>query len=159
MLITLMLFCACAGSTSGGIKMVRILLVLKFGYLQISQAIHPREVRTLRLDHQPVSRDVMHGVLGFVVLYMTVFLVGSFLMAAVLPLSPHGGSDLLTAVTSVITCMGNVGPAMGVAGPTETFTSVPMAGKVVLTVCMLVGRLELITVLVLFFPSFWRKFW
>ncbi|MHB0956310.1 MAG: TrkH family potassium uptake protein [Pirellulaceae bacterium] len=156
-LITLMLICACAGSTSGGIKMVRILLVLKFGFLQISQLIHPREVRALKLDHRPVSRDVIQGVLSFFVLYMTVFLAGSFLMASVLPPSPHGGSDLLTAVTSVITTMGNVGPAMGIAGPTETYTSIPMAGKLVLSLCMLVGRLELFTVLVLFFPSFWNK--
>jgi trk system potassium uptake protein TrkH len=156
-LIVLMLMCACAGSTSGGIKVVRILLVLKYCLLQISRLIHPNEVRLLKLDHQPVSRDVIQGVLGFFALYMTVFLVGSSLMASILPPSPHGGGDLLTAVTSVITTMGNVGPAMGIAGPTETYASIPAAGKLVLALCMLVGRLELFTVLVLFFPSFWRK--
>lgn len=156
-LIALMLMCACAGSTSGGIKVVRILLLLKQGMLQISQAIHPLEVRVLKLDFQPVSRDVIQGVLGFFALYMAVFLAGSFLMATFLAPAPQGGADLLTAVTSVITCMGNVGPALGIAGPTETFTSLPATGKLVLTACMLVGRLELFTVLVLFFPSFWKK--
>lgn len=156
-LIALMLMCACAGSTSGGIKMVRILLLLKYSAFQISHAVHPHEVRVMKLDHQPVSRDVIQGVLGFFALYMTVFLAGTFLMASVLAPAPHGGGDLLTAATSVITSMGNVGPAMGIAGPTETYTSIPMAGKLVLSLCMLVGRLELITVLVLFFPSFWIK--
>jgi trk system potassium uptake protein TrkH len=156
-LISLMLMCACAGSTSGGIKVIRILLVLKYSVLQISHLIHPREVRVLKLDHRPVSREVIQGVLSFVALYMGVLLMGTFLMASVLPPAPHGGADLLTAFTSVITTMGNVGPAMGVAGPSETYASIPMAGKLVLTVCMLVGRLELFTVLVMFFPSFWKK--
>lgn len=156
-LISLMLMCACAGSTSGGIKVIRILLVLKYSVLQISRLIHPREVRVLKLDHRPVSREVIQGVLSFVALYLGVFLLGAFLMAGVLPPSPRGGADLLTAFTSVITAMGNVGPALGIAGPSETYTSVPAAGKLVLSLCMLVGRLELFTVLVLFFPSFWKK--
>jgi len=100
---------------------------------------------------------VIQGVLSFVALYMGVFLVGSFLMASVLPPAPHGGADLLTAFTSVITTMGNVGPALGIAGPSETYASIPAAGKLVLSLCMLVGRLELFTVLVMFFPSFWKK--
>lgn len=156
-LISLMLMCACAGSTSGGIKVIRVLLVLKYSVLQISHLIHPCEVRVLKLDRRPVSREVIQGVFSFFALYMGVFLVGAFLMASVLPPAPHGGADLLTAFTSVITTMGNVGPAMGIAGPTETYTSIPSTGKLVLSVCMLVGRLELFTVLVLFFPSFWRR--
>lgn len=156
-LLALMFLGASAGSTAGGIKLVRILLVLKHAFLQLSRLIHPREIRTLRLDHQSVSSDVIQSILGFVVLFMTLFLLASVIMAGILPPNADGSPDLLTAATSTISALGNVGPGLGTVGPTETYTSIPMAGKLVLALCMLVGRLELFTVLVLFFPSFWRK--
>lgn len=90
-------------------------------------------------------------------MFVTVFLVASVIMAAILPPNADGSPELLTAATSVVSALGNVGPGLGTVGPTETYTELPMLGKLVLALCMLVGRLELFTVLVLFFPSFWRK--
>ncbi len=156
-LIALMFIGGCAGSTAGSIKVVRLLLLIKHAFLQLSVLIHPREVRSLKLDRKPVSREVIQSVLGFFALFMTVFLVGSVIMAGLLPASADGSADLLTAGTSVISALGNVGPGLGTVGPTETYTAIPAVGKLVLALCMLVGRLEVFTVLVLFFPSFWRK--
>lgn len=157
LLITLMFVGGCAASTGGSIKVVRILLLSKHAFLQISRLIHPREVRSLKLDHKPVSREVIQSVLGFFALFVAIFLLGSLLMAGILPPHADGTADLVTACTSVVSALGNVGPGLGTVGPTETYTHLPTAGKLVLAVCMLVGRLEVFTVLVLFFPSFWRK--
>jgi trk system potassium uptake protein TrkH len=156
-LISLMFLGGCAGSTAGGIKVVRIMLLMKHAFLQLSVLIHPREVRSLKLDRKPVSREVIQSVLGFFALYMAVFFLSSLVLAGLLPEAVEGDRDLLTAATSVISALGNVGPGLGTVGPTETYTHIPAAGKVVLALCMLVGRLEVFTVLVLFFPSFWRK--
>lgn len=156
-LVALMFVGGSAGSTAGSMKVVRLLLVLKHAFLQLSRLIHPREVRILRLDKQPVSGEVIQSILGFFALFVTVFLVASVIMAAILPPNADGSPELLTAATSVVSALGNVGPGLGTVGPTETYTELPMLGKLVLALCMLVGRLELFTVLVLFFPSFWRK--
>lgn len=156
-LLALMLMGGCAGSTAGSIKVVRLLLLIKHAFVQLSVLVHPREVRSLKLDHKPVSREVIQSVLGFFALFMTVLLFGSIVMAGLLPPGADGSADLLTAGTSVLSALGNIGPGLGTVGPTETYTEIPAAGKLVLALCMLVGRLEVFTVLVLFFPSFWRK--
>jgi trk system potassium uptake protein TrkH len=111
----------------------------------------------LRLDKQPVSGDVIQSILGFFALFVTVFVFASVIMAGILPPAGDGSPDLMTAATSVISALGNVGPGLGTVGPTETYTSLPMIAKLTLALCMLVGRLEVFTVLVLFFPSFWKK--
>ncbi len=156
-LMMLMFVGGCAGSTGGSIKVIRILLLSKHAILQISRLIHPREVRSLKLDHQPVSREVIQSVLGFFALFIAIFVLGSGLMAGLLPPQPDGTADLTTAWTSVASALGNVGPGLGTVGPTDTYTHLPAAGKFLLALCMLVGRLEVFTVLVLFFPSFWKK--
>lgn len=150
LLVTLMFIGGCAGSTGGGMKVVRILLVVRHAFLQVSRLIHPREVRLLRLDHVPVSAEVMQSILGFVALFVGIFLHASLVMAAL-------GLDLVTASATVIACLANIGPCLGDIGPTENYAAVPMVGKLILAACMLIGRLELFTVLVLFFPSFWKK--
>ncbi|HPM80901.1 MAG TPA: potassium transporter TrkG [Candidatus Anammoximicrobium sp.] len=157
LLVALMFVGGCAASTGGSIKVVRILLLSKHAFLQLSRLIHPREVRSLKLDHKPVSREVIQSVLGFFALFVAIFLLGSLLMAGILPPGADGAPDLVTAGTAVISALGNIGPGLGTVGPTETYTHLPAAGKLVLAACMLVGRLEVFTVLVLFFPSFWRK--
>jgi len=156
-LVALMFVGGSAGSTAGSMKVLRLLLVLKHVYLQISRLIHPHEVRSLKLDGVPVSREVMQGVLGFFVLFMAIYLLAAVVMAGLLPANSDGSADLVTAATAVISALGNVGPGLGTVGPTETYTHIPALGKFVLALCMLVGRLELFTVMVLFFPSFWRK--
>ena len=93
---------------------------------------------------------ILLAILSFVALYLFILLIG---VVAMIPLTP----DIQTAVGSVITCMGNVGPGFAAVGPTQTYAAVPETGKVILTMLMLVGRLELYTVLAIFMPAFWKK--
>ncbi|BCR06424.1 Trk system potassium transporter TrkH [Desulfuromonas versatilis] len=149
-LIFLMFIGGCAGSTGGGMKVARILLLFKHAHVQLYRLIHPRAVRLVKLGETPVDKEVMQSILGFFALYMGVFVTASFLMAAL-------GMDLVSAGASVIATLSNIGPGLGSVGPVDNFAHVPALGKLVLTFCMLLGRLELFTVLVLFFPTFWRK--
>ncbi|MBM4093492.1 MAG: TrkH family potassium uptake protein, partial [Planctomycetes bacterium] len=89
--------------------------------------------------------------------FMMVLLIDSLILAGLLPAHPDGSIDMVTAGTAVLSALGNVGPGLGTVGPTDTYTDIPAAGKLVLALCMLVGRLEVFTVLVLFHPSCWRK--
>ena len=150
LLIFTMFIGGCAGSTGGGIKVARILLLFKHAHVQLYRLIHPRAVRLVKLGERPVDKDVMQSILGFFALFMGVFVTASFLLAAL-------GLDLVSAGGAVIACLSNIGPGLGSVGPVDNFAHVPAPGKLVLAFCMLLGRLELFTVLVLFFPTFWRK--
>jgi trk/ktr system potassium uptake protein len=150
LLVVLMFIGGCAGSTGGGIKVARILLLFKHAQVQMFRLIHPRAVRLVKLGDTPVDREVMQSILGFFALFMGVFVAASLLMAA-------SGLDLESSGAAVIATLSNIGPGLGSVGPTDNFAHVAPFGKVVLIVCMLLGRLELFTVLVLVFPSFWRK--
>ncbi|MHC4470179.1 MAG: TrkH family potassium uptake protein [Planctomycetota bacterium] len=150
LLIALMFLGGCAGSTGGGMKNARVLLLLKHSVAQMSRLIHPRQVRTLKLDQKPVGNDVIQSILGFFALYVGIFLLATLAMAAMLP-------DVVTSGASVVACLSNIGPGLGSVGPTDTYAHIPHLGKIILSICMLVGRLEVFTVLVLVFPTFWRK--
>jgi trk system potassium uptake protein TrkH len=149
-LVMLMFIGGCAGSTGGGMKVARVLLLLKHAQVQIFRLIHPRAVRLVKLGKRPVDNEVLAGVLGFFALYIGIFLIASLLLAI-------SGMDLVSGGAAVVACLSNIGPGLGSVGPIDNFAHVPAFGKAVLIVCMLMGRLELFTVLVLFFPSFWRK--
>ena len=150
LLIFSMFIGGCAGSTGGGMKVARILLLFKHTQVQLFRLIHPRAVRLVKLGDRPVDKDVMQSILGFFALYLGVFVAASFIMAGI-------GMDLPSAGASVIATLSNIGPGLGSVGPVDNFAHVPAFGKLVLAFCMLLGRLELFTVLVLVFPSFWRK--
>ena len=150
LLVLLMFIGGCAGSTGGGMKVARILLLFKHAQVQLYRLIHPRAVRLVKLGDLPVDREVMQAILGFFALFMGVFVVASCLVAA-------SGMDLVSSGAAVIATLSNIGPGLGSVGPADNFAQVPAFGKTVLIACMLMGRLELFTVLVLFFPSFWRK--
>lgn len=150
LLIMLMFIGGCAGSTGGGIKVARILLLFKHAQVQVFRLIHPRAVRLVKLENRPVSEDVLQAILGFFALFIGVFVTASLLLAAC-------GMDLVSGGAAVIACLSNIGPGLGSVGPVENFAHVPALGKGILIACMLMGRLELFTVLVLFFPSFWHK--
>ena len=150
LLVFLMFVGGCAGSTGGGIKVARFLLLFKHAKVQLYRLIHPRAVRLVKLGNTPVDREVMQSILGFFALYMGVFVVASFLMAA-------SGLDLVSSAASVIATLGNIGPGLGSVGPVAHYGHIAPFGKGVLILCMLLGRLELFTVMVLFFPSFWRR--
>lgn len=149
-LVLLMFVGGCAGSTGGGMKVARIILLFKHAQVQLFRLIHPRAIRLVKLGNRPVDKEVLQSILGFFALYIGIFVFCSLLMAAC-------GLDLVSAGTSVIACLSNIGPGLGSVGPVDNFAAVPGIGKAVLIFCMLMGRLELFTVLVLFFPSFWRK--
>lgn len=150
LLVLLMFVGGSAGSTGGGMKVSRVLLLLKHALVQVWSVIHPRGVRRVRLDGRPVPDAVLQGVLGFFALFLLVTGAASLGMALL-------GVDPVTAVASVIACVSNIGPGLGTVGPAENYAHLPQAGKVLLSFCMLLGRLELFTVLALFFPSTWSK--
>ena len=143
-------FLGSAGSTSGGIKVIRLLILWKEGVRQAYMLIHPRAVRPLRLGDRPVPLGVTEAVWGFFAVYVSTFAILVMVMLAL------EGGDLLTAVGSVGATLTCVGPGLGDVGPADNFASISVAGKWVLILAMLLGRLELFTLFVLLLPAFWR---
>ena len=150
----LLLFCmfvgGCAGSTGGGMKVMRIQLLLKRSYHELFRLIHPRSVMQVKFGKAVVSDDVISSIWGFFLLWLMLFTVCSFIVAST-------GVDVVTSFSATLACIGNIGPGLGNVGPTDNYAHLPELAKVVLVFCMLLGRLEIYTVLVLFVPEFWRK--
>lgn len=140
----------CAGSTGGGIKMIRILIIIKNIGREFKQIIHPQAVIPIRIGERVIEQSTLRTILGFFVAYFIIFAVGALGMALL-------GYDMLTAAGASIASLGNIGPAWGDFGPAGTFAGVPVAGKWLLLLLMMVGRLELFTVLVIFTPFFWKN--
>lgn len=140
---------ACAGSTSGGIKLVRHLVFFKNSILEFKRIIHPRAIVPLYLNGRTVAPRIMTHILVFLLIYLILFVLGSIVVTIL-------GMDFLSAVGAVATSIGNVGPGIGSVGPVNNFAHLPSAVKWVLSFLMLLGRLELFTILVLFTPYFWR---
>ena len=149
-LLVCMFLGAMAGSTGGGMKIMRIMLIIKHSYQQIFQIIHPHAVTTVKLDGRPVSQDILSSIWGFFILYLSLFIVATLIMAAL-------GLDMVSALTSVAASIGNIGPGLGVVGPVKSYITIPFVGKWVLIFCMLLGRLEIYTVIVFLMPAYWRK--
>ncbi|MEM1053998.1 MAG: TrkH family potassium uptake protein [Bacteroidota bacterium] len=139
-----------AGSTGGGVKVVRVLLILKNSFREMRQLVHPQAILPIRLDHRVVPDGVMRNVLSFIVLYVGLIGLGTLLMGLL-------GLDWQSALSASFSCVGNVGPAFGTMGPTEAYSHVPALGKWVLSLLMMAGRLEIFTVLLLFTPGFWKR--
>jgi trk system potassium uptake protein TrkH len=150
LLLVCMFIGGCAGSTSGGMKCMRVMLLFKQGYRELFRLIHPRGVRNVKIGERLVKPEVLSGVWGFFVLFLGLQVIATLLVAAT-------GVDVLTSVSAVLACIGNIGPGLGSVGPTDNFAHIPALGKWVLTLCMLLGRLEVYTVIVLFVPEFWKK--
>ena len=149
-LLVCMFLGAMAGSTGGGIKVVRLMLMVKHGYQEILRIIHPHAVTTVKLGGKPVPTEVLSSIWGFFILYVGLFVVASLIMAGL-------GLDFMSAFSSVAASIGNIGPGFGMVGPVKNYLEIPMAGKWVLISCMLLGRLEIYTVIVLMVPEFWRN--
>jgi trk system potassium uptake protein TrkH len=150
LLVLLMFVGGSAGSTGGGMKCMRILLLLKQGQREVFRLIHPHGVIPIRLGGRTVSQEVMQSVWGFFFLFILVFVIASVAMALL-------GLDIVTAFVSVAATINNIGPGLGSVGPMDNYRSIPILGKWILLFCMLVGRLELYTVIVLLVPEFWKK--
>ena len=149
-LFALMFIGGCAGSTGGGMKVYRVHLLLKAVAVEVTRLVHPRAVVPVRIAGNPVAREVIANVLGFFVLFMLVFVIGVFLMSAL-------GLDMATSFGAAVASLGNIGPGLGDVGPTDNYAGLPALAKWILTVFMLMGRLEVYTVIVLFAPGTWRK--
>jgi trk system potassium uptake protein TrkH len=242
-LLMLMFSGACAGSTAGGIKLVRILLTMKYGRRELFQSLHPKAVMAVKLKGSPVKEDVLHSILIFISLYILIFAAATVIFASVCPIAEEGNApeeivcfvsedgeggqkivcfgaegsneaeevlgltpkeggnvacfvtpenaakrievdrrplnlsevysrtgeivclrsgdcsniDMVSAASAVATTLGNVGPAFNRFGPTDNYSELPGLGKLVLIVCMWIGRLEILTVLVLLIPDFWKN--
>lgn len=141
---------ASAGSTSGGIKIVRVVLLIKNGFLEFKRRLHPKAVIPVHLNKEPVNNTIIYNLLAFIFLYLFMFTAGSIIMTAM-------GVNFDEALSGVATSLGNVGPGIGGLGPAENFAKIPDAGKWVLSFLMLLGRLELFTVALVFTPYFWRR--
>lgn len=149
-LLIVMLTGASAGSTSGAIKMIRIVISFKFCYYEFKRLIHPNAVVPVRYSGHLVQEDVITRVLVFVLLYLTVVIFGILILCM-------SGVGFMESIGGLITCLGGVGPGLGLVGPAGNFAYLPVFSKWFLSFIMLLGRLELFTVLVLFTPAFWKK--
>jgi trk system potassium uptake protein TrkH len=139
-----------AGSTGGGPKMVRLLLIIKNSLIELKRLLHPRALIPVRLNGQTVPSGIIFNILAFFVLYLLIFIIASLVMTAL-------GLDFISAMGAVIATLGNIGPGFGQVGPTANYATLPDLGKWFLSFLMLLGRLELFTVLLLFTPAFWHK--
>lgn len=150
-LLILMIFGACAGSTGGGIKISRVILMTKHIKTEFRKMIHPRMVSNIKVDGKVVERNVIANVSGYLLTYCCI-VVASFLLVSM------NEFDLETTVTAVITCINNVGPGLGnIVGPTGNFSSFTDFSKIVLSLDMLLGRLEIFPILILFSPRVYKR--
>lgn len=150
LLVALMFVGGCAGSTGGAIKVGRILILLKQSKLEIIRAMHPRAVLNSTIDGKPVSKNVVVNVLSFFFIYVVITCLSTVIMTL-------AKIDIVSAFTSVAATLGNIGPGLELVGPTKNYAFLPAWGKYYLSFLMLLGRLELYTVLVLLIPSTWKK--
>lgn len=150
LLVLLMMVGACAGSTGGAIKVSRVVILLKSAFAEIMQMVNPRRVKRVQLEGQRVSDGTLRAVYLFCALYMLIILATTWLLT-------FDGKDIVTNFTAAVACLGNIGPGLGLVGPTGSFAFFSPFSKLLLTFVMLIGRLEIYPILVLFFPSFWKK--
>jgi trk system potassium uptake protein TrkH len=147
---TLLFIGGCAGSTGGSIKVIRHYLLFRNGFLELKRLIHPRAVIPVRVNNKAVPPEIILNVQAFFIFYILLFLIGSIVLSIL-------GLDFVTALGAAATCLGNVGPGIGTVGPVSNFAHMPEAGKWILSFLMLLGRLELFTVLIIFSSYFWKK--
>ncbi len=148
-ILLLMFFGGCAGSTSGGIKIIRIITVIKQAFNEMKYLLHPRGLFLLTVNDKPIKKDVVYAISGFVSMYITLVLFTTLIVAT------HN-HDITTAFTTALTTIGNIGPGFNSVGPTKNFAFYPAYIKWYLSFIMMVGRLEIYSVLVIFMPIFWQ---
>ena len=149
-LIIVMLMGGCAGSTAGGIKHVRAVLLGKSLVRDLRRILHPRQVTTIKCDGERVSEQILSGIAVFFFTYILLLMAGTLIVA-------WDGVDFITAFGASLTCLSNVGPGFGTMGPTGNFSALSDMSTVVLTLNMLLGRLEIMPLLLLLFPGLWKK--
>lgn len=150
LLLLLMFMGGCAGSTGGAIKQIRILVLLKNMKKELIKIIHPRAVYNVRIGGKTVEDDTLSGVLAFFFIYIFVFVMATLIVSC-------DGKDIATTVSSVIATLGNIGPGVGLVGPAGNYSEMSDISKIILSLCMFVGRLEIYPMLLLVVPSFWKR--
>ncbi|MBN2519531.1 MAG: TrkH family potassium uptake protein [Bacteroidales bacterium] len=150
LIFALMFFGGSAGSTGGGIKIVRIVLMLKTSYLELKRLLHPNAVIPVKFNNKSIPPQIISVVMAFIAFYVFTMVLSTIIMASL-------GLDFESAIGSSATCLGNIGPGIGSVGPVFNFNHVPIAGKWFLSFLMILGRLELFTMLVMFTPAFWKR--
>ncbi|MCI0455097.1 MAG: TrkH family potassium uptake protein [Candidatus Dadabacteria bacterium] len=150
LLVILMFIGGCAGSTSGAIKNIRIMILFKKGFNEIYKLIYPKAVLPIRLGKKAASEEVISSVTGFFLLYLLIFLIASLLIMA-------DGVPIITTISACASTLGNVGPGLGEVGPVLNYSGLSRFSKIIFSLLMLLGRLELYTMLVLFIPLFWKR--
>jgi len=133
-------------------KVSRLLLLFKNGKRQVKYIQHPRSVLSVKLDGKTVDHETIRGTTSYVIMLVAIFIVSALVVIAI------EGCDLVTGISSVATCLNNVGPGLGEVGPTDNFLFLNPITKLILCFDMLAGRLELFPMLILFSPSTWKKF-
>ncbi len=150
LLFMLMFIGGSAGSTGGGMKVLRLIIVVKYTFIQLKKLIHPNAVIPLRVGNRVIPKEITLSVIGFFLLYVFLFVIVSIIMSLM-------GMDLLTAAGASASCLGNIGPGLGNVGPTDHYAWMPALAKWILALTMMVGRLEIYTVLVIFTKGLWSK--
>jgi len=150
LVILIMLIGASAGSTAGGMKQIRVLLILKYSYYEFKRIIHPNAVIPVKYNNQIVREDVITRVLAFIILYLLVIAAGTVILT-------FSGLGFLESLSGMVTCISDVGPGLGDIGPAANFSGLSVFAKWFLAIVMMIGRLEIFTVLVIFTPIFWKK--
>lgn len=150
LLVMLMFIGGCAGSTGGGIKVIRVIMLAKMAYRSLESTFRPKTVRALRINGEVVDDDIQRTVLSFFVLYIAIFAGATAFMSFL-------GLPFQTALTSVAATLNNIGPGLEYVGAIENYALIPGIGKIMLSLCMVMGRLELLSICVLFLPAFWRQ--
>jgi trk system potassium uptake protein TrkH len=151
-IVLLMFIGACAGSTGGGIKVSRILILFKGVGRELKSAIHPRQVNKITIDKRPVPDETVRSVNAYIACYIIVFVISMLLISL-----DKYVTDLTTAFTAIAATINNIGPGLGTIGPTSNFAGFNWFSKIVLSFTMIAGRLELIPILILFSPRTWKK--
>jgi len=149
-LLLLMFFGSCAGSTAGGIKVIRILLVFKVIKRELYRLIHPRAVIAIRVGDKTISDETLSNTFGFLMLHLSIFLISTLIFLA-------EGWDMLSSVSATATALNNVGPGLAMFGPASNFSSLSGFLKILMSALMLLGRLEIHTLFILLAPGFWKK--
>ena len=149
LLLIIMFFGAMGGSTSGGMKIARIILLIKYAATETRRMLHARAIIPIRIGDRFISDEVVRNTLGFSLIYLSIFVLTAFVLTAF-------NLDLLSAIGASASAIGNVGPAFGAFGPTDSYALLHPIGKWMLTICMLLGRLEIFTIMVLFSRTFWK---
>lgn len=150
LLFLLMFIGGCSGSTGGGVKVIRIITLFKTGFNEMKYLLHPSGVFTLKVNKHPIKKDIAYSISGFFFLYVLILLITTLVVAS-------ADTDILTSLTTALATVGNIGPGFGKIGPTDNYHFFPSYVKWFLSFAMLVGRLELYTVLVLLTPYFWSR--